>query len=137
MTVKEYWLKMNDQLVAEIHHDEHTDLLSMEIINPDIFFGRLDKLYFNDAMVRRWMESRLTPEYQGEYDKFLDKLGLTGKEPDVRWQVFLRTRGANVKDKMWLAFRKDETYEEGSPWYKLLNPDLFPGAVKEVTSHVT
>ncbi|MDR3601298.1 MAG: hypothetical protein P4L49_12590 [Desulfosporosinus sp.] len=127
---------MHDQLVAEIHHDEDTNLLSMEIINPDIFFGRLDKLYFNDAMVRRWIESRLTPEYQGEYDKFLYKLGLTGNEPDVRWQVFLRTRATNVKDKMWLAFKKDETYEEGSPWYKLLNPDLFPGAVKEITCHV-
>ena len=35
--VKEYWLKMNDQLVAEIYHDEDTNLLSMEIINPDLF----------------------------------------------------------------------------------------------------
>lgn len=28
LMVKEYWLKMNDQLVAEIHHNEDTNLLS-------------------------------------------------------------------------------------------------------------
>lgn len=134
MSVKRYILKFINKTVGELEYDEDNDLFSMNITNPSYFFGRLDKLFFTDKMVRDWIESRLTPEYQGGYTKFVRSCGLRGDEPNLRWKLFLATRGTNVKDKMWLAFNSNETFETSCPWYKILHPELFPDALEDISN---
>lgn len=131
--VKDYYLREQNILIAILHHDEDKDLFSMEIENPKLFTGRLDKLFMTDNMVRKWMESRLTPEYQKGYAEIMVAFGLDTTKKDHRWQLFLYTRGCNIKDKMWLALSEDEKYEDGlNPLYRVFNPQLYPNEVGEI-----
>ena len=49
----------------------------------------------------------------------MNRLGLDINDPDHRWKLFILSRGCNVKDYCWLAFNKEETFKEHSPWYRI------------------
>lgn len=131
--IEEYFVRYYNELVAELTYDTEKDLFAMNLLRPDLFFEYIPKLFFTDAMVRRWVDRRVTPEYQGGYkEKFVTGLGFKGDEKNLRWEIFKKTRGCNIKDRVWLAFSEDEKFEDSSPWYIIENPQLFPGAIEEV-----
>ncbi len=117
--MKEYKVYMDELEIGYIQHDREKDLFSMVIERPDLFPDRLDKLIFTDEKVRQWIESRLTPEYQKGYDEFVSKTGVDISSPNHRWELFVATHGANVKDRLWVSFSEEQKYETHCPWYKL------------------
>ena len=116
---KYYYLKYYDKTVAEINIDNKT----MEIINLDLFFDRRNKNIMNSIEVDKWIRNRIRPVSQVGFNSFLASLDLTEDEEDLYFKVFIATRGINVKDKLWLAFNEDETYEECSPWASIMLDD--------------
>ena len=116
---KYYYLKYYDKTVAEINIDNKT----MEIINLDLFFDRRNKNIMNSIEVDKWIRNRIRPVSQVGFNSFLASLDLTEDEEDLYFKVFKATRGINVKDKLWLAFNEDETYEECSPWASIMLDD--------------
>lgn len=116
---KYYYLKYYDKTVAEINIDNKT----MEIINLDLFFDRRNKNIMNSIEVDKWIRNRIRPISQVGFNSFLASLDLTEDEEDLYFKIFIATRGINVKDKLWLAFNEDETYEECSPWASIMLDD--------------
>ena len=116
---KYYYLKYYDKTVAEINIDNKT----MEIINLDLFFDRRNKNIMNSIEVDKWIRNRIRPVSQVGFNSFLASLDLTEDEEDLYFKIFIATRGINVKDKLWLAFNEDETYEECSPWASIMLDD--------------
>ena len=127
-----YWLKYEDVITANIEYDIVHNLFSMEAIRPDLFFDRLDKLFFTDKKFREFVEKRITPRYQGGFNEIVEKLDLDLNDPELSWHMFVKTRGANVKDKTWLALREDESREEGDPWYRIEHPEIYGDVLGEV-----
>lgn len=116
---KYYYLKYYDKTVAEIDIDNKI----MEIINLDLFFDRRNKNIMNSIEVDKWIRNRIRPVSQVGFNSFLASLDLTEDEVDLYFKVFKSTRGINVKDKLWLAFSEDESYEECSPWASIMLDD--------------
>ena len=73
--------------------------------------------------VGKWIRNRIRPVSQVGFNSFLVSLDLKEDEEDLYFKVFLATRGINVKDKLWLAFNEDESYEEYSPWASIMIDD--------------
>ena len=116
---KYYYLKYYDKTVAEINIDNKT----MEIINLDLFFDRRNKNIMSSDEFDKWIRNRIRPVSQVGFNSFVASLDLTEDEEDLYFKVFIATRGINVKDKLWLAFNEDETYEECSPWASIMLDD--------------
>ena len=116
---KYYYLKYYDKTVAEIDIDNKT----MEIINLDLFFDRRNKNIMSSIEVDKWIRNRIRPVSQVGFNSFLASLDLKEDEEDLYFKVFLATRGINVKDKLWLAFNENESYEECSPWASIMIDD--------------
>ena len=116
---KYYYLKYYDKTVGKIDLDNKT----MEIINLDLFFDRRNKNIMNSIEVDKWIRNRIRPISQVGFNSFLASLDLTEDEEDLYFKIFIATRGINVKDKLWLAFNEDETYEECSPWASIMLDD--------------
>lgn len=114
-----YYLKYYDKIVSEIDIDNRT----MEIINLDLFFDKRNKNIMNKDEVEKWIKSRIRPVSQVGFNSFLASLDLTEDEEDLYWEIFVRTRAINIKDKLWLAFSEDEGYEELSPWASIMIDD--------------
>ena len=116
---KYYYLKYYDKTVSEIDIDNKT----MEIINLDLFFDRRNKNIMSSVEFDKWVINRIRPVSQVGFNSFLASLDLKEDEEDLYFKVFLATRGINVKDKLWLAFDEDESYEEFSPWASIMIDD--------------
>ena len=116
---KYYYLKYYDKTVAEIDIDNKI----MEIINLDLFFDRRNKNILSSDEFDKWIRNRIRPVSQVGFNSFLASLGLKEDEDDLYWKVFKATRGINVKDKSWLAFNEDESYEDCSPWASIMLDD--------------
>jgi len=95
----------------------------MEIINLDLFFDRRNKNIMNSVEFDKWVINRIRPVSQVGFNSFLASLDLKEDEEDLYFKVFLATRGINVKDRLWLAFDEDESYEEFSPWASIIIDD--------------
>lgn len=120
---KMYYLKYYDQVVAEIYeevegNDDH--IRYMEILKPNLFFDSYNKQLMTREEFSKWVNSRVRPISQIGFDKLLTNLNIDSEDKDLCWKVLLKTRAVNVKDRMWLAFNEDETYEECSPWSKVM-----------------
>lgn len=113
-----YYLKYYNTIVAEI--DEIGQ--GMEIINPDLFFDKFNKNVMSGLEFRDWLMQRCRPQAQKGFTEFLTLLGIK-ESPNMYWEIFIKTRGVNIKDKLWLAFDYDEEFEEMSPWVRLLDYD--------------
>ena len=116
---KYYYLKYYDKTVAEIDIDNKT----MEIINLDLFFDRRNKNIMSSVELDKWVRNRIRPVSQVGFNSFLVALDLKEDEEDLYFKVFIATRGINVKDKLWVAFNEDESYEECSPWASIMIDD--------------
>ena len=116
---KYYYLKYYDKTVAEIDIDNKT----MEIINLDLFFDRRNKNIMSSVELDKWVRNRIRPVSQVGFNSFLAALDLKEDEEDLYFKVFIATRGINVKDKLWVAFNEDESYEECSPWASIMIDD--------------
>lgn len=116
--IKYWYLKYREKFVATLSYDEDKDMFSLDVERPDLFVGGAEKCFYNDTMCREWFESRLTPQYQGGYVDKMTKLGLDINDPKHRQDLFILSRGFNIKDDMWLADSKDEPFEN-SPMYGL------------------
>lgn len=116
---KYYYLKYYDKVVAEIDIDNRI----MEIINLDLFFDRRNKNIMSSDEFDKWIRNRIRPVSQVGFNSFLASLELNEDEDDLYFKVFKSTRGINVKDKLWLAFNEDESYEEYSPWASIMLDD--------------
>ncbi len=116
---KYYYLKYYDKTVAEIDIDNKT----MEIINLDLFFDRRNKNIMSPTQFDKWVRNRIRPVSQVGFNSFLASLDLNEEEEDLYFKVFISTRGINIKDKLWLAFNEDESYEECSPWASIMIDD--------------
>lgn len=114
-----YYLKYYDKTVAEIDIDSKT----MEIINLDLFFDRRNKNIMDSSDFDKWVRNRIRPVSQASFNLFLSSLDLKEDEEDLYFKVFVATRGINIKDKLWLAFNEDESYEEFSPWASIMLDD--------------
>ncbi|MBU3160031.1 hypothetical protein KPL37_09730 [Clostridium frigoris] len=114
-----YFLKYYDKTVAEIDIDNKT----MEIINLDLFFDKINKNIMSSVELNKWIMNRIRPVSQVGFNSFLTSLALKEDEEDLYFKVFVATRGINVKDKLWLAFYEDESYEECSPWASIIIDD--------------
>jgi len=116
---KYYYLKYYDKTVAEIDIDNKI----MEIINLDLFFDRRNKNIMSSDEFDKWIRNRIRPVSQVGFNSFLASLDLNEDEDDLYFKVFKATRGINVKDKLWLAFNEDESYDESSPWASIMLDD--------------
>lgn len=116
--VKVWYLKQEGTTIGVLSYDDEYKHYSLDVSRPDLFMGHLEKCFLNDAMVRRWMEKRLTPEYQGGYLKWVESLGIDPNAPDHREQLFFRTKGANIQGSMWVTENESDGFEE-SPYFGL------------------
>lgn len=113
-----YYLKYYNTIVAEV--DENSQ--SMEIVNPDLFFDKFNKNVMSGLEFKDWLMQRCRPQSQKGFSEFLALLRIK-ESPSMYWEIFVKTRGVNIKDKLWLAFDYDEEFEVVSPWVKLLDYD--------------
>lgn len=115
--INTYYIKHRDTLCAIMEYDDEKDLYSMNIVDLNLFHGYAPKVFLVDALVRKWIEKRLTPPYQKGYAEKMEKLGLDINDPDHRIKLFFLTRACVCDDLCWLAYSEDEPFEN-SPLYE-------------------
>ncbi|APF24388.1 hypothetical protein [Clostridium butyricum] len=91
----------------------------LEILRSDLFFDRHKKnILFGDELIE-WIKDRVRPNAQIGLNKILKSFGIDDSGSMWYWDLFLKTRGMNVKDRLWIS--KDEF--DNSPWDLLLTID--------------
>lgn len=111
-----YYLEYYNTIVAEVDiENKH-----IEIIKPDLFFDRYNKVNIAGEEFDRWVNNRVRPQSQRGFNDFVNDLGLDLNSPTLNLDILIKTRALNAKDKLWLAYKDEEDYETCSPWYKIL-----------------
>jgi len=114
--MKTWYLKFMGHTIGELLYYPESDEYCLDVSRPDMFKGRLEKCFLNNEMCRRWMLSRLTPEYQGGYREKIIRWGLNPDDPAHRIQLFFLSKAGNMRDGMWIADNeKDDT--DKAPFY--------------------
>ena len=91
----------------------------LEILRSDLFFDRHKKnILFGDELIE-WIKDRVRPNAQIGLNKILKSFGIDDSGSMWYWDLFLKTRGMNVKDRLWIS--KNEF--DNSPWDLLLTID--------------
>ena len=118
---------MDKKLLFLKYYDITVGLLSiennipkqLEILRPDLFFDRHTKnILFGDELID-WIKDRVRPNAQVGLNKILKSLGIDDSGSMWYWELFLKTKGMNVKDRLWIA----ENEFDNSPWDLLLTID--------------
>lgn len=125
-----YFMKFYDTIVCEIV--ESNGLFSMEILKPELFFDRINKLNMGDKEFRVWMTNRLRPSTQVGVGRLYSQLNLDESDENFNFNLFIKTRGTNVKDKLWLSLSEDEDYDENSPWFKV---EMRDSMIKDISEY--
>ena len=91
----------------------------LEILRSDLFFDRHTKnVLFGDDLIE-WIKDRVRPNAQVGLNKILKSLGIDDSGSMWYWDLFLKTKGMNVKDRLWVS----ENEFDNSPWDLLLTID--------------
>lgn len=114
--IHKYYIKNRSKVCAVLTYDDEKDLFAINITERYLFRGYAPKMFLTDELTRKWINKRLTPEYQSGYEKILKKLDININDPDHRMQLFFKTRACKGDDTCWLAFTEDEPWES-SPLY--------------------
>ncbi|MGL4655846.1 MAG: hypothetical protein ACRCWM_08180 [Sarcina sp.] len=118
MIEKSYYLKYYDITVAELFVRDNIPF-SMEIYRPELFFDKFSKTIIMGDELTKWIKNRIRPDTQNGFDKILERLKIDDKNSMWYFEFFLKTRGLNVKDRLFIT---DNEFEE-SPWDTILTVD--------------
>lgn len=111
-----YYLKHYDILVGIIDLGRKV----MEIEKPNLFADKMEKLVVMGKDLDRWIEKRVTPGSQKGFNKLIEHLGIDENDPNLFRELLIKTKGVNVKDRLWLT---EDEFDENSPWNNLLDED--------------
>ncbi|WP_252229738.1 hypothetical protein [Clostridium sp. ZBS15] len=118
---------MKENILFLKYYDITVGLLSLEnnipkqleILRPDLFFDRYKKnILFGDELID-WIKDRVRPNAQIGLNRILKSLGIDDSGSMWYWELFLKTKGMNVKDRLWIS----ENEFDNSPWDLLLTID--------------
>ncbi len=109
-----YYLKYYDVVVATLDLNRRL----MEIDKPNLFTDKMDKLVIMGNDFDKWVEHRVTPGSQKGFDRLVDHLGIDKNSPNLFVELLIKTKGVNVKDRLWLT---DDEFDDKSPWTNLLD----------------
>lgn len=109
-----YYLKHYETVVACIDLDRKV----MEIDKPELFADEMNKLAIMGSDFDKWVEHRVTPGSQKGFNRLVEHLGIDKDSPTIFEELLLKTKGVNVKDRLWLT---DDEYNDNSPWLNLLD----------------
>ena len=118
---------MSEKILFLKYHDITVGLLNvennipkqLEILRPDLFFDKYTKnILFGDELIE-WIKERVRPNAQVGLNKILKSLNIDDSDSMWYWELFLKTKGMNVKDRLWVT--ENEFYD--SPWDLLLTID--------------
>lgn len=118
MKGKVLFLKYHDITVGLLSVEENVPK-ELEILRPDLFFDKHSKnVLFGDELME-WIKERVRPNAQVGLNKILKSLDIDDSGSMWYWELFLKTKGMNVKDRLWIT----ENEFDDSPWDLLLTID--------------
>ncbi|MEG2918450.1 MAG: hypothetical protein RR851_11035 [Clostridium sp.] len=118
MDNKVLFLKYHDITVGVLTVENNIPQ-QLEILRPDLFFDRHSKnILFGDELIEL-IKDRVRPNAQVGLNKILKSLDIDDSGSMWYWELFLKTRGMNVKDRLWIT----ENEFDNSPWDLLLTID--------------
>lgn len=112
------YLKYHDTTVGILYIDNFLPI-QLEILIPNLFFDRYRKNLLSGDELIEWIKDRVRPNAQIGLNKILKSLEIDTTDSIWYWKLFLKTKGMNVKDRLWIS--EDEFAD--SPWDLLLTID--------------
>lgn len=118
---------MKEKILYLKYHDITVGLLTvesnipkqLEILRPDLFFDKHIKNTIVGNELIEWIKDRVRPNAQVGLNKILKSLNIDDSGSMWYWELFLKTKGMNVKDRLWIS----ENEFDNSPWDLLLTID--------------
>lgn len=117
---KDYYLKYYNTTVGVLH-TENGKPTNLELDRPDLFFDKINKVFFTKKETESWIRNRVIPNSQRGLDKILKQYNISNDDEFWWWKLFLSTKGMNVKDRLYIT---DDEYDFSNPWDMVLVEDI-------------